>query len=123
MVKLIAGNFPPTEYLALDFLDFRNLLTPSSGFQSAQFRQLENKLGLARTQRLRYNEADYEAGLPPFPGRRFRPERPLFAHREVRRYFEQECWRLRAYDVQKPVRYFSKARIDASRVDHNLQIW
>jgi tryptophan 2,3-dioxygenase len=25
----------------LDFLDFRNLLTPSSGFQSAQFRQLE----------------------------------------------------------------------------------
>jgi tryptophan 2,3-dioxygenase len=47
----------------LDFLDFRNLLTPSSGFQSAQFRQLENKLGLARTQRLRYNEADYEASL------------------------------------------------------------
>jgi tryptophan 2,3-dioxygenase len=47
----------------LDFLDFRNLLTPSSGFQSAQFRSLENKLGLARTQRLRYNEADYEASL------------------------------------------------------------
>lgn len=47
----------------LDFLDFRNLLTPSSGFQSAQFRQLENKLGLARTQRLRYNEADYETSL------------------------------------------------------------
>ncbi|HKC44918.1 MAG TPA: tryptophan 2,3-dioxygenase family protein [Burkholderiales bacterium] len=47
----------------LDFLDFRNLLTPSSGFQSAQFRQLENALGLKRTQRLRYNEADYEASL------------------------------------------------------------
>lgn len=47
----------------LDFLDFRNLLTPSSGFQSAQFRQLENKLGLKRTQRLRYNEADYETAL------------------------------------------------------------
>jgi tryptophan 2,3-dioxygenase len=47
----------------LDFLDFRNLLTPSSGFQSAQFRRLENVLGLRRTQRLRYNEADYEASL------------------------------------------------------------
>jgi len=47
----------------LDFLDFRNLLTPSSGFQSAQFRQLENRLGLRRTQRLRYNEADYEDAL------------------------------------------------------------
>jgi tryptophan 2,3-dioxygenase len=47
----------------LDFLDFRNLLTPSSGFQSAQFRQLENRLGLRRTQRLRYNEADYEDSL------------------------------------------------------------
>src|SRR5215470_19840318 len=47
----------------LDFLDFRNLLTPSSGFQSAQFRRLENRFGLLRTQRLRYNEADYEASL------------------------------------------------------------
>ncbi len=47
----------------LDFLDFRNLLTPSSGFQSAQFRSLENRLGLERTQRLRYNEADYAAAL------------------------------------------------------------
>jgi tryptophan 2,3-dioxygenase len=47
----------------LDFLDFRNLLAPSSGFQSAQFRALENKLGLRRAQRLRYNEADYEAAL------------------------------------------------------------
>lgn len=47
----------------LDFLDFRDLLAPSSGFQSAQFRSLENKLGLRRTQRLRYNEADYETAL------------------------------------------------------------
>ena len=47
----------------LDFLDFRNLLTPSSGFQNAQFRKLENTLGLKRTQRLRYNEADYETSL------------------------------------------------------------
>ena len=30
----------------LDFLEFRNLLTPSSGFQSAQFRLIEARLGL-----------------------------------------------------------------------------
>jgi len=30
----------------LDFLEFRNLLTPSSGFQSKQFRMIEAKLGL-----------------------------------------------------------------------------
>jgi tryptophan 2,3-dioxygenase len=30
----------------LDFLAFRNLLTPSSGFQSKQFRMIEAKLGL-----------------------------------------------------------------------------
>lgn len=31
----------------LDFLEFRNLLTPSSGFQSLQFRLVETKLGLS----------------------------------------------------------------------------
>jgi len=30
----------------LDFLDFRDMLVPASGFQSVQFRLLENKLGL-----------------------------------------------------------------------------
>lgn len=35
----------------MDFLAFRNLLTPSSGFQSKQFRLIEAKLGLAIDQR------------------------------------------------------------------------
>lgn len=47
----------------LDFLDFRDLLTPSSGFQSAQFRSIENKLGLQRATRLPYNEASYDQSL------------------------------------------------------------
>lgn len=47
----------------LDFMDFRHLLTPSSGFQSAQFRQIENRLGLARKARLRYNNETYERSL------------------------------------------------------------
>lgn len=35
----------------LDFLEFRNLLTPSSGFQSKQFRLLEATLGLQMPER------------------------------------------------------------------------
>ena len=48
----------------LDFLEFRDLLAPSSGFQSVQFRHIENKLGLKRTQRLTYNAMPYESTLP-----------------------------------------------------------
>lgn len=55
----------------LDFLEFRNLLTPSSGFQSIQFRLIEAKLGLNINMRHRvdyykrmneggFTQADYE---------------------------------------------------------------
>ena len=37
----------------LDFLEFRNLLTPASGFQSVQFRQIEARLGLEMVNRHR----------------------------------------------------------------------
>ncbi len=49
----------------LDFLDFRDMLIPASGFQSMQFRMLETKLGLKRDQRLKYNEADFDKALQP----------------------------------------------------------
>ena len=35
----------------MDFLDFRNLLVPASGFQSQQFREIEVRLGLKTNQR------------------------------------------------------------------------
>ena len=50
----------------LDFLEFRNLLTPSSGFQSVQFRLLEARLGLDMEKRhnkeyyKRTNEGGFE---------------------------------------------------------------
>ena len=43
----------------LDFLDFRDYLIPASGFQSVQFRLLENKLGMRRGDRLQLNDAPY----------------------------------------------------------------
>lgn len=42
----------------LDFMDFRNYLKPASGFQSLQFRLLENKLGVKSENRVKYNK-DY----------------------------------------------------------------
>ena len=55
----------------MDFLEFRNLLLPSSGFQSLQFRIIEAKLGLKMEQRYKanyyknthpggFNEQDFE---------------------------------------------------------------
>lgn len=45
----------------LDFLDFRDYLFPASGFQSAQFRIVENKLGLRAEDRLKLAGSDYTA--------------------------------------------------------------
>ena len=47
----------------LDFLDFRDLLFPASGFQSLQFRLLETRLGLTRAERLTYADKPYDAML------------------------------------------------------------
>jgi len=49
----------------LDFLDFRDYLIPASGFQSFQFRLIENKLGLSDKTRIKYNNADYLNSLEP----------------------------------------------------------
>jgi len=44
----------------MDFLDFRHLLNPASGFQSAQFRLIENKIGLLSDNRHKYSGKDYK---------------------------------------------------------------
>ena len=48
----------------LDFLDFRNFLFPASGFQSFQFRKIENLMGLPESERITYNDNHYTS---PFP--------------------------------------------------------
>src|SRR4051812_229576 len=47
----------------MDFLDFRDMLRPASGFQSWQFKQLEAKLGLKFDQR--HGKEYYTAQLRP----------------------------------------------------------
>lgn len=50
---LLIGQFDVLETMTpMDFLEFRDLLIPASGFQSAQFREIEIKLGLNTNDRM-----------------------------------------------------------------------
>jgi tryptophan 2,3-dioxygenase len=62
--KLLLQQFDVLETMTpLDFLDFRDLLFPASGFQSLQFRLFETKLGLRRDERLKFDERPFDARL------------------------------------------------------------
>ncbi|MFQ5776240.1 MAG: tryptophan 2,3-dioxygenase family protein [Kiloniellaceae bacterium] len=56
----------------LDFLDFRDLLVPASGFQSVQFRLLETRLGLRPEQRVNFDQRPFDARLSPAERKRLR---------------------------------------------------
>lgn len=49
----------------MDFLDFRDLLVPASGFQSVQFRLIETRLGLRPAERISFDGRPVEARLRP----------------------------------------------------------
>jgi tryptophan 2,3-dioxygenase len=108
---------------ALDFLDFRDLLAPSSGFQSVQFRHIENKLGLQRTQRVSYNAMPYEAALPAASKRQVRAMegRPnLFALIE-QWLARMPFLRFRDYDFWQAYRQNVEAMLarDRAAIEHN----
>ncbi|KAL0974318.1 hypothetical protein UPYG_G00218760 [Umbra pygmaea] len=58
--RLLVDQFAVLETMtALDFYDFREYLAPASGFQSLQFRLLENKIGVLDNLRVPYNRRHY----------------------------------------------------------------
>ncbi|TNM98902.1 tryptophan 2,3-dioxygenase A [Takifugu flavidus] len=58
--RLLVDQFGVLETMtALDFFDFREYLSPASGFQSLQFRILENKIGVSDSLRVSYNRRHY----------------------------------------------------------------
>lgn len=60
--KVLVGQVDVLDTMTpMEFLEFRDYLYPASGFQSTQFRLIENKLGL--DQRLTYNKKDYKTSL------------------------------------------------------------
>jgi tryptophan 2,3-dioxygenase len=63
--KLLIDQIKVLETMtASDFLDFRDLLYPASGFQSFQFRLVENRIGVRPTHRHLYNPSQsYYANL------------------------------------------------------------
>ncbi|GMT21134.1 hypothetical protein PFISCL1PPCAC_12431, partial [Pristionchus fissidentatus] len=61
ILKLLVDQMLVLETMSpLDFVDFRKYLTPASGFQSLQFRLLENKLGVRPDRRIKYNAQHYK---------------------------------------------------------------
>lgn len=64
ILKLIIGQVDVLETMTpLDFLDFRDMLYPASGFQSYQWRLIETKLGLRMGDRLAYNQSPFYKSL------------------------------------------------------------
>ncbi|XP_055501660.1 tryptophan 2,3-dioxygenase-like [Leucoraja erinacea] len=60
ILKLLLDQFSVMETMtSLDFYDFRKYLVPASGFQSLQFRLLENKIGVPENLRVPYNRKHY----------------------------------------------------------------
>jgi tryptophan 2,3-dioxygenase len=66
ILKLLIEHIRVMETMTpLDFLDFRKYLFPASGFQSFQFRMVENMLGLPESDRMTYNNYHYAAFFTP----------------------------------------------------------
>jgi tryptophan 2,3-dioxygenase len=64
ILKLLIGQLDVLETMTpLDFLEFRDLLFPSSGFQSLQFRLIEVGLGLRRRDRAGFEARPFDASL------------------------------------------------------------
>lgn len=62
--KLLVNQIGILETMTpMDFLEFRDLLTPSSGFQSTQFRLIENKLGMQAEDRIQFGKQRYDKFL------------------------------------------------------------
>ncbi|XP_045124944.1 tryptophan 2,3-dioxygenase-like [Portunus trituberculatus] len=61
ILKLCVDQFLILETMTpLDFMEFRDYLSPASGFQSFQFRLLENKIGVKNELRVRYKQDTYK---------------------------------------------------------------
>ena len=57
--EALFSNFLKIINFSLDFLDFRNYLSPASGFQSHQFRKIEVMLGLKINKRHHFGGCPY----------------------------------------------------------------
>mmetsp|Transcript_46469 Transcript_46469/g.109992 ORF Transcript_46469/g.109992 Transcript_46469/m.109992 type:complete len:639 (+) Transcript_46469:3-1919(+) len=65
ILKVLVHQFDVLETMSPQgFGDFRDFLSPASGFQSKQFRLVENKLGMRAEQRIQHSGCPYYRHLP-----------------------------------------------------------
>jgi len=65
ILKLLIQQVDVLETMTpMDFLEFRDLLIPASGFQSLQFRLVEARLGLKRERRPKIGGNEFDHNLP-----------------------------------------------------------
>lgn len=66
ILRIAAEQWRVIETMApASFLEFRNLISPGSGFQSVQFREMEILAGLKEEVRMDFEGHPYAANLPP----------------------------------------------------------
>lgn len=94
----------------LDFLDFRDLLRPASGFQSLQFRLIETRLGLSEEARVRFGGRSYIERLHPDER-----ERMAEAERGPKLHEQLERWLARTPFVEAGGYAFDSAYREAVR--------
>jgi tryptophan 2,3-dioxygenase len=111
----------------LDFLDFRSMLLPASGFQSVQFRLIENTFGLLERDRLRIEGHSYIATLRQDHAdlvTRSEQSPSLFDH--VERWLSRTPFlKTKDFDFVSTYRDLVKAKHDATRTslaDHHEQL-
>jgi len=62
ILKVLVEQFSIIESMdPMDFLEFRAVLQPASGFQSVQFRLMENKLGMSPASRIQFQQTHYHS--------------------------------------------------------------
>ena len=89
--KLLVNQVSILETMTpMDFLEFRDLLNPASGFQSAQFREIENKLGMDPAKRLKFGKQRYDELLDDSDRKRIlRSEEDLSLFSLLERWLER----------------------------------
>src|SRR2546429_2477307 len=145
ILKLLIQQLEVLETMTpLDFLDFRDFLIPASGFQSAQFRLIEIRLGLARAMRSDYAGKPFDDTLSEADRARITDakrapklvdqldrwlSRTPFVHRsdydrseehtsELQSRLEDDAARVRANQAMSPAQREAEAeRIEASLVE------
>lgn len=135
--KILVNQITVLETMTpMDFLEFRDLLTPSSGFQSTQFRLIEIKLGMIKDHRIQYGDKNYNEYLNQNDSDKvIKTEKELSLFKLVERWLERipfiqtnnfNFWSSYKNSVEKMINYDIQKlkkvlKNDKSQLENNLK--